>query len=125
VLQKVVPTLCTGLNTSGFDTWLITECTGGCDISGNAINSYAGEATCSTTSGYVGNAANPSIGGGTYCWCRMTKINGSTVTAGMYLFRDNYTSAAACEDNCAFDCGDSAAYDRDTQLLLFYIAGWF
>ena len=65
-----------------------------------------GQALCSTTNGITNIPGTPNeIGGGQFCWCRVTSFNGQPVLSANWVYRYPINGGAqGCTDGCAYDC---------------------
>ena len=85
-----------------------------------------GMAGCSTTGGVWAQSGNPTIGSGEYCWCKATgyKATGAVVisasaSALLWVFYDDYVSAADCARACVLHCTGHAETSPAFRTALF------
>ena len=77
----------------------------------DGLISVEGIHMCSATSGTFGQTGNPGSYSGSYCWCKMTKLDGNSCPGASWVYQgdsDASYSATVCAgdiyQNCAKKC---------------------
>ena len=98
----------TPTSNKGASEWTVTW-SDGTVVSGTSFCSSASGMTCYSTTGVscTTSIGKPSVGGGVYCWCKVTgvKINGTTTSMPLlWVHGRGYANNSLCANDCGFDC---------------------
>jgi hypothetical protein len=97
---------------TGISNWTVNGCSGG------SVDGFAGISFCSSSSGSYAKRGDPSMVGGRYCWCALTKP-----AASAWVFRYDYGSADGCPQVCATYCAHYARGHSEFRSALFSAIG--